>query len=249
MAKRLSVEEARGRVIDTINVLKNAESADLDKCMCKYAVYRDLQENSPEEYEAEYVQISNALFGHPEDVPQVTEVTEITEIPQLPAVLDPVLPAVPRDTPEASRTSGVLITGARMAARAAAVLANALLMACNISLPVVARGAYQLAIIAIYTALDMADAARVWIPYWAGRVIRDIRPLLPSLIKGNRRAGKGLVAVTMECSRHVAGIAVVAFLVAVKAVSALAHGAVAVAGGCRAGWSLRSEIIKEQKAV
>jgi hypothetical protein len=80
-------------------------------------------------------------------------------------------------------------------------------------------------------------------------VIRDIRFLLPYLIQGLRRAGKGLAAVTMECSRHVAGIAVVALLVAVKAVSALAHGAMAVAGGCRAGWSLRTEIINEQKAV
>jgi hypothetical protein len=86
MAKRLTAEEARWKVIDTVNLLKNAEGADIDRYMGKYSVYRAMKEEAPEEYEAEYTQISNALFGHPVEVARVTEATGESEI--LPAEVE-----------------------------------------------------------------------------------------------------------------------------------------------------------------
>lgn len=92
MGKRLSVEEARGRVIDAVNLLRDAESADLDRYMCRYAIYRTMREESPEEYEAEYTQISRALFGHPVEVIHADPEPQREEKPA-PVVLPPLTPA------------------------------------------------------------------------------------------------------------------------------------------------------------
>ena len=112
MAKRLTAEEARWKVIDTVNLLKNAEGADIDRYMGKYSVYRAMKESNPEEYEAEYTQISNALFGQPVEVARVTEAAgepeilpaevELQEEPESdpsPVILPPLGPSAPAVIP------------------------------------------------------------------------------------------------------------------------------------------------------
>lgn len=274
MAKRLTAEEARGRVIDSINLLKDAESADIDRYMSKYAVYRDM---APEEYEAEYAMITRALFGHDTWTDQVvteqteatekaekTQETEVTEEFRLPAIQDPAPVAVIEveeaetmdEAPKADTVAKVaeaVATGAKAAARVAAAIAKLAVMAGKASLPWMVKGAkalYKMIIMVIYTALDLADAARVWGPYWISRAIRDIRSLAPCLRKGIKKARKaGVVAieVTVGLARQMAGMAIVVALVAIKAGAVMAHGSVAVARECKCGWDLRSEILAEER--
>lgn len=81
MAKRLSKEEAIVRVIGKVNLLKDAESADIEKYMNGYAALRDLE---GQEREAAYNDIVFALFGTKlED-----EAEEAEEAPMLPAVVE-----------------------------------------------------------------------------------------------------------------------------------------------------------------
>lgn len=61
MAKRLSVEEATRRVIDTINLLTYAEDVNIYSYMDRYASLRNLPEREKDDV---YDDISFALFGH-----------------------------------------------------------------------------------------------------------------------------------------------------------------------------------------
>jgi len=76
MAKRLSKEEAINRVIDKINLLKDAESADIEMYMNRYVILRDLEGQAREDA---YQDIAFALFGdYRKDSTGVTE-TETTK--------------------------------------------------------------------------------------------------------------------------------------------------------------------------
>lgn len=83
MAKRLTVEEATQRVIDTVNLLKDAESADIWKYMDKYAALRDLE---GEEREEAYKAISSALLGdaleESETIQEAEELQVMEEAPE-----------------------------------------------------------------------------------------------------------------------------------------------------------------------
>lgn len=82
MAKRLSVEEAMRRVIDNINLLKDAENVDIEKHMNKYASLRALE---GEEREEVYKEIAFTLFGdyrEEEGAPDLDPEEEPQEIPQ-----------------------------------------------------------------------------------------------------------------------------------------------------------------------
>lgn len=60
MAKRLSVEESKQKVIDAINLLKDAENANIEKYMDRYASLRALEGEAREEA---YKDIAFAIFG------------------------------------------------------------------------------------------------------------------------------------------------------------------------------------------
>ena len=80
MAKRLSVEEATRKVIDNINLLKDAEGVDIEKHMNRYASLRALE---GEEREEAYKEISFALFGdYREEEGELDPEEEPQEIPQ-----------------------------------------------------------------------------------------------------------------------------------------------------------------------
>lgn len=80
MAKRLSVEEATRKVIDNINLLKDAENVDIEKHMNRYASLRELE---GEERETVYQEIAFALFGdYREEEGELDPEEEPQEIPQ-----------------------------------------------------------------------------------------------------------------------------------------------------------------------
>ena len=114
-----------------------------------------------------------------------------------------------------------------------------------------AKALYSLALMVIYSSLDVADAIKTWAPFGAhkvqGWVVYSLIPGARKAARATRRAGSVALEIIVAGSRQAAGIAIVAALVAVKAGAAMVQGATVVAGGCKAGWQMRQEIIDEER--
>ena len=224
---------------------------------------RWLESHKKAEVMEETTQEATQETTHETTQEMVTEVTE--EALQLPAVQDPAPVAVieteteepEEETPKVSKVSKVaeaVVSGARVAAHVAVVLAKLAVMAGKASLPWVVKGAkalYSLALMVIYSSLDVADAIKTWAPFGAhkvqGWVVYSLIPGARKAARVTRRAGSVALEIIVAGSRQAAGIAIVAALVAVKAGAAMVQGATVVAGGCKAGWQMRQEIIDEER--
>jgi hypothetical protein len=246
MGKRLTVEEARGRVIDTINLLKDAESADIDKHMCKYSVYRAMMESNPEEYENEHSMISRALFGHPVEVIRVEPQEEDEPQPVILPPLGPSAPSVippeelgpdprPRDTSHSfKREESVGLCGFLACLGAAwETMVNSYFLVSSFVEVALEELAPLLGVMWI-----MAGRMAGWI----ARGARFTAWGAVAVARGARRGATGATKRAMELSKvaliHLVGLwACMALLGAQMAVS--------MAGIIMDGWTMRNDIIRE----